>query len=351
MEQTKQRWYWGLQLIGWTTCALAQLYALTSFGRFLPEPHALTYVLTVSLAGLVCTHAYRGLLLRFDLLGRPLSQQAGLAALALVGITLLIQAVAWLHSALTTHSWHAYSQRTFVVGILAMGRYLVIWLLTYHLFAAGQRLTRTELHQLRVQAALRQAQFETLRAQLNPHFLFNALNSIRALTLLDPDGARAAVTQLADLLRYTLQLEQWPLIPLHEELVAVRDYLALEQVRFGHRLRCRIAVPDEALAWLVPPVMVLTLVENAVKHGIAACPAGGTVSIDATLVAGALTLHVRQPGSLPPAGPAPGAGLGLANTRQRLLALYGPAATLDLREAPAGVVLATLHLPIAPVTR
>jgi len=348
VEHSKHQWYWLCQVIGWSTCALSQLYAFTSFGRSLPEPHVISYVLIISAAGLLLTHTYRGLLLRFDLLSRPLGQQAGLAAGALLSITLFIQAVAWLHSGLSTQDWSAYSVRAFSVGALAMGRYLAIWLLTYHLFAAGERLTRTEVQQLRVQAALRLAQFETLRAQLNPHFLFNALNSIRALTLSEPEAARAAVTQLADLLRYTLQLEQWPLIPLHEELVAVQDYLALEQVRFGSRLHAHLALPPEAQAWLVPPVMVLTLVENAVKHGIAAQAEGGTVALAADLTPEGLTLQVRQPGRLRAAAPAPGAGVGLANIRQRLLALYGPAASLHLSEEPAGMVLATLRLPKAP---
>ena len=345
MSSAKHRWYWGLQLAGWLSCAASQLYAFTSMGSYLPNENTLAYVVSMVLAALLLTHAYRFLILRYQLLTMPVGKQAWVATLAMIGISLALQGIAWLRSGLMHQDWHAYTWQIASFGALTMGRYLTIWLLAYHLFAAGEQLTRTEVRRLRAESALRLAQYDALRAQLNPHFLFNALNSIRALTLTQPHAARTAVTQLAELLRYTLQLEHRSHITLREEMAAVQDYLALEQTRFGTRLQLQVEVSAGALAWLVPPVTVLTLVENAVKHGIAAQPAGGVLTIWATTDA-ALVVEVGNPGQLHPVPNAvPGMGLGLHNTRQRLAALYGPRASLVLRERTPGNVVATLNLP------
>lgn len=346
MSSVKHRWYWGLQLTGWLACAVSQLYAFTTMGTYLPSVNTYAYVGSLVLAALAFTHAYRFLILRYHLLTRPLGRQVLVATLAMISMSLALQSIAWLRSGLMHQDWHAYTWQTASFGVLTMGRYLTIWLLAYHLFAAGEQVTRTEVRHLRAESALHQARYDALRAQVNPHFLFNALNSVRALTLTQPHAARTAVTQLAELLRYTLQLEQRPRITLREEMAAVQDYLALEQTRFGTRLLLQVEVPAAALAWLVPPVTVLTLVENAVKHGIAAQPAGGTLTIRAAAEATGLVVEVGNPGQLLPVSAAvPGLGLGLHNTRKRLVTLYGPRASLVLLERTPGNIVATLQLP------
>jgi len=303
--------------------------------------------------GLLLTHGYRALLLRYRVPGAPLAAQAAVAVAGLLGLCVVMQLVSPVLFALFegkwTGHWPTQPWDKFAFGVVGIGRYVIVWVLAYHFFAVGEWLAQAQVRGLQAEAARRQAELDLLRSQINPHFLFNALNSVRALTLSDPHRARTAVTQLADLLRYTLNYEQRQLIPLGEELAAVRDYLALEQTRFGpERLRLELTVPEQLLAWPVPPAVLLTLVENAVKHGISATPGGGLLRLVGTHDAH-LHLEVSQPGHLAVAPLLPArrstGGLGLANTRQRLRALYGEAAQLSLREQPAGTVVARLDVP------
>ncbi len=352
-----RRWYWVCQVLGWSGFVLTQVQAYVMLKRYTPGT-VLTLVLAAGL-GMLLTHAYRALLLRFQVLRAPVGWQLGAALLGLVGLSvglnLIFGAVnSFTHPAAERSSWAAFG-----FSVVGMGRYLVVWILAYHFFALGEWLAHTQVRQLQAEAARRQAELDLLRSQINPHFLFNALNSVRALTLSEPHRARTAVTQLADLLRYTLNYEQRQLIPLADELAAVRDYLALEQTRFGpERLRVDVAVPEALLPWPVPPATLLTLVENAVKHGISAAPAGGVLRLvahETDTAPAQLRLEVSQPGSLPAADAAPRSlrptgGLGLANTHSRLRALYGEAASLRIQEHPTGTVVATLAVPAAPLS-
>ncbi len=355
--------YWFCQAAGWAGFWLTQFYSFQALG--VDRPGVGWMLLLLAAVGFGLTHLYRSVLVRTGVLAWPAQQQVGVAVGAMLLISLAIHLTGSLWAGLTTGQWAFGDPARLWLSITNGIRYLAVWFLAYHFFAAGQRLTAVEVRHLRTEAALRQAELDTLRAQVNPHFLFNALNSIRALTLSDPHGARTAVTQLADLLRYSLRYGQQPVVALREELAAVQDYLALEQTRFGpDRLRVDLDVPPAALGWPVPPAALLTLVENAVKHGIATFPAGGELRVCATPVPpDRLLLEVRQPGHLP-AQPVPAdglttaslpalptsatGGLGLLNTRQRLAVLYGPAAWLTLAETPAGVVVAGLHLPATP---
>ncbi len=354
---TKRHGYWICQAVGWAGFWVTQYFSFKALGFYSP---AVPGLLTVSaVVGVGLTHLYRLVVVRAGWLSGPLPQQLAVAGVGLVVLSAALHLTGSAWFALGSGQWLLDDPGRLWLGVSNWGRYLSVWLLAYHFFAAGERLTQITVGQLRTEAALRQAELDMLRAQINPHFLFNALNSIRALTLTDPHAARTAVTQLADLLRYSLRYGQAPVIALREELAAVQDYLALEQTRFGARLLTRLDVPPAVLGWLVPPAVVLTLVENAVKHGIAARPAGGELCLRAApLSATSLLIEVRQPGHLPLPEAAdtadalalrPDGGLGLRNTRQRLAALYGPVATCTLTESPPGTVVAALHLPAAPL--
>lgn len=359
-------YYWFFQLLGWEAFWGTQVYAAFMLKKY--QPGTLNWLNMTVLFGLLLTHGYRALLLRFGVLRLPLVWQAVVAMLGLLGLSLSMQLLLPATFMLLAGKWqwpYTSGVAGFVFGVIDIGRYLIVWVLAYHFFVAGEWLAQAQARELHAAAARRQAELDLLRSQINPHFLFNALNSVRALTLSAPHRARTAVTQLADLLRYTLNYEQRQLIPLSEELAAVQDYLALEQTRFGpERLRLDLQVPEALLAWPVPPAALLTLIENAVKHGISATPGGGLLRLVAQAAPAepnnnapateCLHLEVSQPGHLPdPAAVLPArlsgqtGGLGLVNTRQRLLALYGDGARLTLREQPVGTVVARLDVPAA----
>jgi signal transduction histidine kinase len=216
----------------------------------------------------------------------------------------------------------------------------------YHLF---DRFNRSEIERLRLVTTVKEAELRALKSQVNPHFIFNSLNSLRALVDENPARARQAVTQLANLLRYSLQSGQLETVPFEDELSVVNDYLALEQVRHEERLRLRLDVAPETLRLPIPPMLLQTLVENAVKYGISRRAEGGEIAIIARCEGGALRLQVTNPGELAsPSSRARSAstGVGLHNAAERLRLLFGEQATLQVRAATPELVVAEAVVPM-----
>ena len=172
----------------------------------------------------------------------------------------------------------------------------------------------------------RDAELQMLRTQINPHFLFNSLNSISALTGTDPKAAREMTIDLAQFFRRTLALAERERIPLGDEVALCTHFLAIEQRRFGAKLRSQWRIAADAAACLLPPMTLQPLLENAIKHGIRGLDDGGTITIDAVLRDGWLHLAVANPVAAGTGGDGPngaGNGLGLKNIRERLAVLYG----------------------------
>lgn len=200
------------------------------------------------------------------------------------------------------------------------------------------------LDRLRLQAAVKEAELRTLKAQVNPHFLFNSLNTLRSMLPAELERPREAVTLLAELLRASLTLGERATVSVAEELETVRNYLALEQLRFEQRLRVHEQVDRAAEPLLVPPFLLQTLVENAVKYGVGTHREGGEVTYEVMRGDAVLLLRVTNTGQL--GTKSESTGLGLANARARLLQLFGPAATLTLSQAAGGLVVAEARIPL-----
>jgi hypothetical protein len=223
---------------------------------------------------------------------------------------------------------------------------LLIWSGFYFGLRYYRQYQTAQLDRLRLDAAVKDAELRALKAQLNPHFLFNSLNILRALIPQNLTQPREALTLLADLLRASLNSGHEETIPLARELETVDNYLALERLRFEHRLAVHRTIESAALAWPVPPFLVQTLVENAVKFGIATREAGGAITLDAAVKDGCLHLCILNPGTISVAGGS--TGLGLNNARSRLALLFGPAAVLTLTQAAPDLVVAEAVLPALP---
>lgn len=189
----------------------------------------------------------------------------------------------------------------------------------------------------------REAQLKALKAQVNPHFLFNSLNSISALTAIDAGRARSMCVRLADFLRVSLRLGERESIPFAEEMELTRMYLDVEQVRFGERLRVTEKVDPVLADCRIPSLLVQPLVENAVKHGIALIDEGGEIAVEARVQDGQMRFTIENP--FDPNAPSTRSGIGLANVRQRLEARYGKAAQMEVETMP-GRYRVTLMLPI-----
>jgi len=216
-----------------------------------------------------------------------------------------------------------------VAGVVLYGQSLV----GHYFVLAFENAREAERRLLQTQVTAREAELRALRAQLNPHFLFNSLNSISALAGADPEGARDMCGLLGDFLRTSLSLGGRERVTLEEELALAGRYLAVEQVRFGPRLMVERAIEPAALRCLVPPLLIQPLVENAVKHGVADRVEGGVLRIAARRRGDTLEISVENPRDRA-APPRRGTGLGLENVRQRLAALDPRQAHLDVFEEP-----------------
>jgi hypothetical protein len=228
---------------------------------------------------------------------------------------------------------------------LYYGLVLLTWSLLYHGIGARVMLEQTRHRAVQAEALAQTARLQALQAQLEPHFLFNTLNSISTLILAGENAtANRMVIRLSDFLRLTLERPGAQEIPVAEELDCLRRYLEIEQVRFGERLRVHIEASEETLPSLLPALILQPLVENALKHGVLSREEGGSVLIRAARYGEKLRLAVTDSGSGEATAPSQRNGVGLANTRARLAALYGDKASFALQTTTHGAT-ATVEIP------
>jgi two-component system LytT family sensor kinase len=354
MASSRSRLYWILQIGGWGLYGLFGGVLATIFGKFSPT----IVIVEVIVAGtlLALTHLLRLYVRRQGWARLPLGKllprlfvaHLGVAVVGIVIIGLLMVLVM-----LTLHPPEAGQKFPWVQYVgYGLNIFFVMWLWSTIYFGLHyfDNYKQGEIDKWKLTAAVRDAEMRTLKAQINPHFLFNGLNNIRALVLENPVRAREMMTHLSDLLRYSLQLNSREQVPLARELEVVAHYLTLESLQLEERLRYTLDVAPAALDVLLPPMTVQLLVENAIKHGIAPRPGGGDVHISAQLDGpDQVLITVRNPGHYAPNPAAPDhTGVGLPNAHERLQLLIGPSASLrvgnDARQA--GVVTAELRLPL-----
>ena len=380
----RTRLYWACQVLGWGIVhALFVTVGVASGGLAEMETGRLVVFLGLGyVLNVAATHVLHVVSVRRDWSARPL---AGLLVRVVPAVIVLAFATTLLSEAAVAVSDLFFGPlapspppvpRVDVVTVSGTGFTAILfgaWAVVYYLAVYAFRFRDAERDRLQLRASLAEARLQALDHQLNPHFLFNALNSIRALVLDEPHEARRAVTLLSSLLRQTLQAGREATHPMQAELDLVRPYLDLEAIRFGDRLRVAWDVAPEAAGARVPALLLLTLVENAVKHGIAQCEAGGEIAVRARAESGALCVEVESPAppetnvplAAPPVGAAPeaasrrepmpspeaagGTGTGLANARERLALLYPGGAELALHRSDR-IVIARARLPYHPAT-
>jgi signal transduction histidine kinase len=360
LRRAKERLYVFCQVGGWGLFLVMQLSFARAFGDGSRDKLTMTAInVMIFLQGLVLTHYARPLMNRWgwkEMSWRALVPRVLLMATVLsfiwntvgfgycygiVGLPWTAKINIWL---IILVSW-------FQAGCLLVG-----WLCVYFFYHIFERLQRMQVEQLRLAANVKEAELRALKSQVNPHFLFNSLNSLRALIDEDAPRAREAVTRLANMLRYSLQSGQLETVPFEDELRIVEDYLALEQIRHEERLQVRWEIAENVVhgGLPVPPMLLQTLVENAVKYGIGTRREGGELRITARIEGEALRIRVTNPGELgePVSAAAARAGsstgVGLRNASERLKLLYGDRASLSLFSEPAGCVTADVLIPLHP---
>jgi LytS/YehU family sensor histidine kinase len=187
-------------------------------------------------------------------------------------------------------------------------------------------------------------ELNNLKSQLNPHFIFNALNSIRALVDENPMKSKQAINQLSNILRNSLATDKKGLTNFEDEFKTVQDYLGLESIRFEERLKTEFEIYPKSQNFLVPPLMVQTLVENGIKHGIARLTSGGIIQVKTLVENNRLKIQIRNSGQIVPEIKKD-KGLGLKNTVQRLKLIYGNDASFSIENENDNFVLTEIIIP------
>jgi sensor histidine kinase YesM len=338
--------FWTLQLAGWAFYFYAQasgevIFASTTWNQ------ATALWGSACVAGVLITQGFRWTAKRrgwLALTAGPLLSRVAVATvlMATVSCVLVVELSKEIYGSPVAPITRSFYQRLSEPEqlrnqyILSVVLYAA-WVALYMAFAMQRR-----RHQLAQE--LQAAQLLLLKSQLNPHFLFNALNGLRSLIEDEPARARDAVTQLARMLRYTLASGEEDFVSLERELEMVEDYLALESMRLAERLRVERQIEPGARTARVPVMLLQTLVENAIKHGIAELKQGGTLRIEARIVEDQLRLTVTNPRPRDAASTR-GAGLGLQNSAERLRLLFGARASLSLDLSQPEVAIAEARMP------
>jgi two-component sensor histidine kinase len=239
-------------------------------------------------------------------------------------------------------SWH-YMLAFYIRGLSTGGLLSAILLFAAQQRDAERRISQARLARVAIERQMAESRLQLLQAQIEPHFLFNSLASVKRLHEKEPGGGRALLRNLGDYLRAAGSAGERREVRLGDEIVLARSFLSIFQVRMGERLRVRIEVPANLESALIPPLMVGTLTENAIKHGIGPRATGGTVVFAARSAEGILEVEVADDGVGFRART--GYGVGLANTRARLETLYGREGSLELVANGGGGVTATIRIP------
>jgi hypothetical protein len=352
----RRRWlgtrpYWLCQLAGWS--GLFIVFLIPQPFRSTPLLPNLIYSFAFSAAGIALTHLLRIVFL-FHLRAEPSWWGAALRFTPWIVVAAAGHVIwlLWLAAQLpsdpaTDLAYATQSPAAICVDNLTLSAPLfAIWTGFYIGIRYYRQYQLAQLERLKLDAAMKEAELRSLKAQINPHFLFNSLNTLRALIPRDLAPPREALTLLSDLLRATLTQGQEETIPFARELETVDNYLALERLRFEERLQVNRAVDPATLERPIPPFVLQTIVENAIKYGLNPREQGARISLEAALAGSFLRVRVCNPGTLENA-PA-STGVGLKNARARLRLLFGADARLHLRQLDAEHVEAELLVPPLP---
>ena len=334
--------YWWCQIIGWGLVGLSFLF-YANFVKTEIKPDYILKVTFIVLAGFFSTHLLRWFMKRNNWLLLPIEKIIVRLAIAVILTSVMFSALVLILNQVAGLDENRrnldFITRLFA-NILNLGLLVVPWVLFYYFYHYLVKSRKQQLDTLKLETLVRELELKTIKSHINPHFIFNALNSIRALIDEDPNRARNAVTHLSNILRSSMQAEKLETVPLERELNIVKDYLALEYIRFEDRLKIEYNINNETLAQPVPPMMLQTLVENAIKHGIGKQLNGGVVKVTSDFKNEYHRLVVQNSGHLN--GHANGDGFGLSSTRNRLDLMFGGKAQFEITQEGELVVAEVL---------
>jgi len=337
------------QLFGWGGSFLLNVFFVWVF-RTEVSWQSFTRVLIWVLTGLMLTHFMRALLIRLKVLEKEFDKQVLLFLSMTLSFGFLLGFL--LHLSVNLFSLSEPSEmqsatpgRTLFNYIINSVIFILIWNLIYFIFHYVERVRNQQIEALKSETLIRDLQLQTIKSHINPHFIFNSLNSIRALIDENPVRARRAITELSNILRSSMQAEKAETVSFEKELHIVRDYLELEKLRFEERLHFHFDIDPETLVLQVPPMMLQTLVENAIKHGVSKRLSGGEVFVISRTEQQYHKLVIKNTGKL--SEYYNDEGFGVSSTKERLQLQFGGKASFVLTENKEGYVEAIIRMPIS----
>jgi two-component system LytT family sensor kinase len=345
MTKNGNKYYWWCQIGGWGSLALVMVLNSSTLEQKITQKEVEIMVITV-LTGILVTHVFREVIRRS---GWALLTVEKALTKFLIGIVLTCITIGLIRIALADMLNLVSRKSTeFMPRLLTItadtGLMIIPWTLIYYFYHYIQFSSKQQLDTFKLEALVKELELKTIKAHINPHFIFNALNSIRALIDENPTRARTAITELSNILRSSMQAEKLETVTFEKELNIVKDYLALEHIRFEDRLQVEYDIDEDTLDQPIPPMMLQTLVENAIKHGISRQVDGGKVRIVSDFKDDYHELVILNTGVLN--GSRNSDGFGLASTKNRLQLLFGQKANFDIREAGDNTVEARVLIPV-----
>jgi|688.fasta_scaffold16889_1 two-component sensor histidine kinase len=353
--------YWFCQVTGWTLYGLTLIFFAFIFNNRNNDVLFPRIAVTI-LIGLLSTHLLRELIIRFGLRPPITSRNWWQLVVTIAAVILLFNlanstVVEWM--GLYDPANKVSMNTRFLFNLIFDSPLIIVWASIYFIWHYIELASQNEIQRIRLQTLVKELELKTIKSHINPHFIFNALNSIRALVDENPARARTAITELSNILRSSMQTEKSETISLEKELDIVKDYLALEQIRFEDRLTVEYDIEEETLDQPVPPMMLQTLVENAIKHGISQEKCGGLIRIVSDNRSDKHVLIVENTGKLSNSGIAAvqasnanyekGQGFGIDSTLQRLQLMYGNKASFDIKNTDTHLVRAEISLPLTEI--
>jgi sensor histidine kinase YesM len=340
--------YWLLQVSGWGFVGLVMLFFAHAYKVNISTSVLLSRIVIVFIAGILTTHILRLIINWRGWMMQSIEKVIPKMIIAMVVTSaiyslIILGAINFFH--LDTEGSRKLSFANKLLGsTVDNGLFILPWVLIYYFYHFIEKSRRQQMDTLQLESLIKALELKTIKAQINPHFIFNSLNSIRALVDENPQRAREAVTELSNILRSSMQVDKAETVSFEKELDIVKDYLALENMRFEDRLKIEYQIDEDTLDQPVPPMMLQTLVENAIKHGISKQLNGGVVKIISDFKGHYHELTVQNTGYLN--GYTNAEGFGLSSTTNRLSLLYGDRAKFEIKQVNPSMVEAKVMIPV-----
>ena len=349
MELKRTTLYWILQLTGWSLVTGILIISVLAFGNGENTRELIQLQTLIGIVLMAASHAIRHLFKRIRFLS--------LTTLKLVGLVLacgllfsaisqvIIQSV--IYGLMSWSEIQPFNLQASVLYWFNTSVILIVWSVLYIGIRTYQNRREQEVENWKLRAELREAELDVLKAQINPHFLFNALNNVRSLISEDTDLARDMISALSDLLRYAISHTSGDLVQVSDEIHMVRQYIALEKMQYEDRLDVNFDIDEQADRCWIPPMVTQMLVENAIKHGISKHRSRGRVQVTVQASANRLTAAVINPGKLEPHGTGThkGDGIGLSNIKKRLSHCIGEGWSFALNQISENKIESKIELP------